>query len=211
MSNAEIVKNYTIFINNMQDTKNKIEAMLFTTGRFMDMEEISKLCSIGSVGIVKDALNGLINDYNTRDSSLEIIEENGKFKLNIKKTYNYLTTSLLTDSEFDAPTTKTLAIIAYKNPVLQSEIIDIRGNKAYDHIKLLKDNGFITSEKKGRTRLLKLTSKFFDYFDIIENELKSKFTDLEIKAVIDEVDENNKIASNDKKEILSVEEAEEDE
>ncbi|MBI2663383.1 SMC-Scp complex subunit ScpB [Candidatus Woesearchaeota archaeon] len=195
----------------MQDTKNKIEAMLFTTGRFMDMEEISKLCSIGSVGIVKDALNGLINDYNTRDSSLEIIEENGKFKLNIKKTYNYLTTSLLTDSEFDAPTTKTLAIIAYKNPVLQSEIIDIRGNKAYDHIKLLKDNGFITSEKKGRTRLLKLTSKFFDYFDIIENELKSKFTDLEIKAVIDEVDENNKIASNDKKEILSVEEAEEDE
>ena len=211
MSNAEIVKNYTIFINNMQDTKNKIEAMLFTTGRFMDMEEISKLCSIGSVGIVKDALNGLINDYNTRDSSLEIIEENGKFKLNIKKTYNYLTTSLLTDSEFDAPTTKTLAIIAYKNPVLQSEIIDIRGNKDYDHIKLLKDNGFITSEKKGRTRLLKLTSKFFDYFDIIENELKSKFTDLEIKAVIDEVDENNKIASNDKKEILSVEEAEEDE
>lgn len=210
MSNAEIVKNYTIFINNMQDTKNKIEAMLFTTGRFMNIEEISKLCGIGSVGIVKEALNGLINDYNNRSSSLEVIEENGKFKLNIKKTYNYLTTSLLTDSEFDAPTTKTLAIIAYKNPVLQSEIIDIRGNKAYDHIKLLKDNGFITSEKKGRTRLLKLTSKFFDYFDIIENELKSKFTDLEIKAVIDEVDENNKIASNNK-EVLSVEEAEEDE
>ena len=195
----------------MQDIKNKIEAVLFTVGRFVDLDELSQLTGIASRGILNDALKNLIQDYNNRQGSLEITEDNGKFKLNIKKTYNYLTTSLLTDSEFDAPTTKTLAIIAYKNPVLQSEIIDIRGNKAYDHIKLLKDNGFITSEKKGRTRLLKLTSKFFDYFDIIENELKSKFTDLEIKAVIDEVDENNKIASNDKKEILSVEEAEEDE
>ncbi len=175
----------------MKETKNRIEAILFTTGRFMDTEEIAKLIGIGSIGIVKEAINELKTDYNNKNSSLEIIEENNKFKLNIKKEYNYLTTSLLTDSEFDNPTTKTLAIIAYKNPVLQSEIINIRGNKAYDHIKLLKENGFITSEKKGRTRLLKLAPKFFDYFDIIENELRSKFTNVEIKAVIDEVEKSS--------------------
>ena len=175
----------------MQDIKYKIEAILFTTGRFMDTEEISKLIGIGSVGIVKEALNKLIDDYKSKSNSLEIIEENNKFKLNIKKEYNYLTTSLLKDSEFDNQTTKTLAIIAYKNPVLQSEIIDIRGNKAYDHIKLLKDNGFINSEKKGRTRLIKLTPKFFDYFDVVENELRSKFTNVEISTVINEVEENN--------------------
>jgi len=175
----------------MKETKNKIEAILFTTGRFMDVDEIAKLIGVGSIGIVKAALNELRNDYNSKNGSLEIIEENNRFKLNIKKLYNYLTTSLLTDSEFDRPTTNTLAIIAYKNPVLQSEIIEIRGNKAYDHIKLLRENGFITSEKKGRTRLLKLTSKFFDYFDIVENELKSKFNNVEIKAVIDEVEKNN--------------------
>ena len=175
----------------MQDIKYKIEAILFTTGRFMDTEVISKLIGIGSVGIVKEALNKLIDDYKSKSNSLEIIEENNKFKLNIKKEYNYLTTSLLKDSEFDNQTTKTLAIIAYKNPVLQSEIIDIRGNKAYDHIKLLKDNGFINSEKKGRTRLIKLTPKFFDYFDVVENELRSKFTNVEISTVINEVEENN--------------------
>lgn len=184
----------------MQDIKHKIEAILFTTGRFMDTEEISKLIGIGSVGIVKEALNKLIDDYKSKNTSLEIIEENNKFKLNIKKEYNYLTTSLLKDSEFDNQTTKTLAIIAYKNPVLQSEIIDIRGNKAYDHIKLLKDNGFINSEKKGRTRLIKLTPKFFDYFDVVENELRSKFTNVEISTVINEVEENNNLINSETKE-----------
>jgi segregation and condensation protein B len=181
---------------NMKEIKNKIEAILYTTGRYMDVEEISRLCSIESIDDVKQTLKELIKDYSSKEGSLEIIEENNKFKLNIKKAYNYLTSQLLTDSEFDSPTTKTLAIIAYKNPVLQSEIIDIRGNKAYDHIKLLKENSFISSEKKGRTRLLKLSSKFFDYFDVVENELKSKFGNVEIKAVIDEVDNKTQENSN---------------
>lgn len=191
---------------NMKEIKNKIEAILYTTGRYMDVEEISRLCSIESIDDVKQTLKELIKDYSSKEGSLEIIEENNKFKLNIKKAYNYLTSQLLTDSEFDSPTTKTLAIIAYKNPVLQSEIIDIRGNKAYDHIKLLKENSFISSEKKGRTRLLKLSSKFFDYFDVVENELKSKFGNVEIKAVIDEVD--NKIQENSNIEIPKTEEVE---
>ena len=73
------------------------------------------------------------------------------------------------------PVQKTLAIIAFKNPVLQAEVIKIRGNKAYDHIKLLKDEGLLISEKSGRTKLLKLTPQFYDYFDIAEPQLKQKF------------------------------------
>ena len=166
----------------MEDTKRKIEAILFVTGRFMDVEEISKLCNIGSTGLVKDAINQLMEEYNKNNSALQVFEENNKWKLNIKKEFNYLTTSLLDNSELDTSTTKTLALIAYKNPVLQSEIIKMRGNGAYDHIKALKEQEFITSERKGRTRVLKLTSKFFDYFDLVENEIKLKFAELEQKS-----------------------------
>ena len=171
----------------MQEIKNKIETILFTTGRFMSLDEISKLCGIASIGIVKESIKQLQQEYNNGKGALEIIEDDNKFKLNIKKQYNYLTTSLLTDSEFDNPTTKTLSIIAYKQPVLQSQVISIRGNKAYDHIKILKENGFLMSEKKGRTRLLKLTSKFFDYFNIVENELKSKLNVEDVKEAKDEI------------------------
>ncbi len=156
------------------EEKNKVEAVLFTTGRFVSLEELGKLCGMGSVGYVKDLLDELKKDYEKRDSALEIIEQGDRWKLNIKKEYLYLTENLLTGSELDRPTQETLAVIAYKNPALQSEIVRIRGNTAYDHIKLLKELDFITSEISGRTFILKLTSKFYDYFDIVEDQLRSK-------------------------------------
>jgi segregation and condensation protein B len=174
----------------MQEYKNKVEAILFTTGRFMDVEEIAKLCNIGSIGLVKEALKDLIEDYGKREGALEIFGENDKFKLNIRKQYNYLTTKLLTDSELDRPTQETLAIIAYKHPMLQSDVIKVRGSGAYDHIKALRQHEFITAEKHGRTRLLKLAPKFFDYFDVVQDKLQEKFNEVEEKVgIVEEVQE----------------------
>lgn len=156
------------------ENRNKIEAVLFTTGRFLTVSEIASMSGIGSAGIVKELLEELKKDYDSKTSALQIITDGEKWKLNIKKEYLYLTERLLSDSELDFPTQETLAIIAYKNPAVQSDVIKIRGNKAYDHIKLVKEEGFIVSEKLGRTRLLKLTPKFFDYFDVVENSIKPK-------------------------------------
>jgi len=158
----------------MQDIKNRVEAILFTTGRYVDVDELSELTGIASKGSLSDALKFLIEDYKKREGSLEVVEDNGRFKLNIKKDYLYLTTKLLDQTEFDKPTQETLALIAYRNPCMQSDVIKMRGNGAYDHIKKLKEMEFVTSEKSGRTRLLKLTPKFFDYFDVVGEELKSK-------------------------------------
>lgn len=153
--------------------KNKIEAILYTLGKFLSIEEVAKLASVHPEK-VKETLEILKNEYNVKDSSLEILNENERWKLSIKKGYLYLTEKLLTDSELDRPTQETLAIVAYKNPVMQSEVVKIRGNKAYDHLKSLKDQNFILSEKFGRTRLLKLTPKFFDYFDVVDEKLSLK-------------------------------------
>lgn len=163
----------------MQEDKNKVEAILFTTGKFMSLQEIADFCSISSVDIVKNLIEDLRKEYDSRDCSLTIFEENGKYKLSIKKEYNYLTTKLLDVTEMDKPVQETLAVIAYKQPAIQAEVIKIRGNKAYDHIDALKELGFVTSDKYGRTRLLKLTQKFFDYFDLVEDKLKEKFSNLE--------------------------------
>ncbi len=162
----------------MQEYKNRVEAILFTTGKFMDLDEISRLCGIASTGMLREVIDELKKDYETRQGAITLIEENGRYKLNIKKQYSYLTTKLLTDSELDKPTQETLAIIAYKNPALQSDVIKIRGTTAYDHIKFLKENGFITSEKHGRTKLLKLAPKFFEYFDVVEESLKAQFDEI---------------------------------
>lgn len=167
-----------------RELKNRIEAVLFTTGRYMDIEELAKHCDVGSLGIIKDALLSLQQEYEQRGSAMGIFEMDGKFKLNIRKDYGELANKLVSGDEFDHPTTKTLAVIAYKNPALQHEIIKVRGNKAYDHIKRLLESELITSQKQGRTRLLKLTSKFYDYFDTAEAHVKQQFD--KIKEVLEQ-------------------------
>ena len=164
----------------MQEYKNKIEAVLFTVGKFMSIDELSEACGIASKGIIKQALEELKKDYELKNTSLTLEEKDNKFKLNIKKEYIHLTSSLLSISEFNKQIQKTLAIIAYKNPALQSDIIHIRGNKAYDHISFLKEQNLITTEKHSRTKLLKLTTEFYDYFDISEEDLKTKLDKIKL-------------------------------
>lgn len=148
----------------------------------MSTNEIAKHLEVSQEEISK-AVEELKKDYSEKDSALTLHVQDDLFKLNIKKEFGFLTNKLLENKEMDSPTTKTLAVIAYKSPVTQSEVIKIRGNKAYDHISQLKDSGLILSEKQGRTRLLKLTPYFFDYFDIAEKELKENLKTKEEKQI----------------------------
>ena len=59
----------------MQENKKKVEAVLFTTGRFLNLEDVGKLCGVGSVGYIKQALEELSEDYDKRDTALEIIKD----------------------------------------------------------------------------------------------------------------------------------------
>ncbi len=161
--------------------KNKVETILFTTGGFVRVEELSKMTGIASIGYLKETIHALQQDYQQRDSALLIVEQGDQWKIAIRKNYLYLTQSLLNDSELDRPTQETLAIVAYKTPIMQNDLIKIRGNKAYEHIHTLKELAFVVSEKSGRTRILKVTQKFYDYFDVVEDQLKSKFAALDQK------------------------------
>jgi len=165
----------SFFVQNMQKDLNKVEAVLFTLGRYTCLEELARLTGIVSEGYLKDLLIKLKENYEQRNGALVIGTQGERWKLTIKKEYLFLTEKLLTDSELDGPTQETLAVIAYKSPVMQSEIIKIRGNTAYDHIKILRELDFITADKSGRTRILKVTGKFYDYFDVACHEIKSKF------------------------------------
>lgn len=151
--------------------KHKVEAVLFTLGKFVTVEEVAKTLNI-EPSKVKKSIEQLEKEYSSRDSAITLQKQENRYKLNIKKEFGHLANKLVSDSELDSPTTKTLAVVAYKAPVKQSEIIRIRGNKAYDHVKALRESTLITSEKYGRTRLLKLTPHFYEYFDIAEKEIK---------------------------------------
>ena len=161
----------------MDDLKKKVEALLFSSGRAMSFEELKRLCRVYNDENLKKALQDLKIDYDNRDSSLKLIHEEDTWKIQTKEDFFHIVKKVVTETELKKTLMETLAVIAWKYPIKQSDLIKIRTNKAYDHLRELEEIGYITRQKHGRSKLIKLTDKFFAYFDLPPEKLKSKFSD----------------------------------
>ncbi|MCF7871668.1 SMC-Scp complex subunit ScpB [Candidatus Woesearchaeota archaeon] len=158
----------------MSDWK-KIEALLFASGRYLSEDQIIEMTGIPK-NKLKKAINDLIKHYESIDTSLKIFQEDGFWKMNPKEDFSDIVQKVVSEAELPRPVMETLAVIAYKNPILQSEVKDIRGSTSYDHIHLLEDKGYIVREKYGRTYKIKLAEKFFEYFDVDgEKDIRALF------------------------------------
>jgi segregation and condensation protein B len=108
-----------------------------------------------------------MNDYAHRDSALEVVETPAGYCLQLRSCYQELLENLI-PSELNTATLRTLAAIALKNPMLQSDLINLRGSSAYQHVNELVELGFVRKrrQEEGRSYLLEITSKFYQYFEI---------------------------------------------
>jgi len=148
----------------------KIEAIFFVSGRFLNMQDLISLSDLNPI-ILRDLVEKLQDKYRENDSALEIVEKNGLWKMDVKQEYSGIVNRIATGSaEFSKAEQETLAIIAYKQPIKQSVIIKIRGNKAYDHIKKFTDLDLIKKKKIGHTHELSLSDEFYDYFNVKERD-----------------------------------------
>lgn len=159
--------------NKTQDKKHLIEALLFASPTGIMLSEISEKVKLPD----KKCVNLLKELRKEREGKpIQIVFEGNRWKMIVR---DDLTPSLhgmvALPPEIGKSIIKTLAVIAYKTPVKQSDIIYIRGNKAYDHIKRLEEEGFIKSKPQGRTKILKLSQRFYDYFHVTKGEEKYLF------------------------------------
>ncbi|MBT4272927.1 SMC-Scp complex subunit ScpB [archaeon] len=146
--------------------KNQIEALLFASGRFMDANTLLLLTGASGKQVLINNVRKLKEEYDERESPLMVVEEKDGWKLTVRETYLSLVRKIISETELPKTILETLAIIAWRSPVLQSEVVNIRHNKAYEHISELVDLGFIRKETSGRSYLLNLTEKFYEYFDV---------------------------------------------
>ena len=125
----------------------KIEAALFLSARYLSIKELVLLTDINPL-MLKELIEKLIQRYNNEESSIEIITKETMWKMDVRQEYIHMVNKLATgSSEFTKAEQETLAVIAYKQPVKQSVIIKIRGNKAYDHIKNFISIGLVHAKK----------------------------------------------------------------
>jgi segregation and condensation protein B len=150
------------------DLKSRIEAVLFVTGRAVDIKEISKILEEEEQN-VEEAMLELITEYSSREGALEIDDENG-YIIQVKDEYMDIVEKLC-PVDISNAVLKTLTVIALKEPIRQSELKELRGATAYEHVQELVEKELISrkKDKNGRSYNLKTTQKFKEYFKIKGN------------------------------------------
>jgi segregation and condensation protein B len=173
--------------------KKKVEAILFTVGKEITSERIGSLCSL-DIKEINKIVKELKKEYSAMDNSLQIVEKENGWKLTVRDEFVPLVSSIVTSTEMEKPLMETLAVIAWKYPIVQSEVIKLRHASAYEHMKQLQEQGFIEKVKFGRTYKVRLTKKFFEYFDLPSEEAKKAFLNEIPENVLKEAEEVHKEA-----------------
>ncbi len=167
-STAEDIENE--FEENEIENQEKVEAALFISGRFLTLDELMRLTDINPI-MLKEILHRLEKKYGAISNVLRIVNRNNSYKMDITEKYHYLINRLATgQTEFTKAEQETLAVIAYKQPIKQSIVIKIRGNKSYDHIKKFRELGLVIAKKDGHTNILNLSEEFYEYFNVHKKE-----------------------------------------
>lgn len=148
----------------MPDEKKTLEAALFMSPKALTIEELAKTIGNDSLLETHRLVKSLLEEFNARDSALEIVDLSGSFQMKVREPFEDSVQHLAAASEFNKSVQKTLALIAFKQPIKQSLVIKLRNNKGYEHIKVLYEKGLISKVAYGRTFLLKTTKKFLEQF-----------------------------------------------
>ncbi len=144
----------------------QIEAALFSAGRPLSVEELCDALDMGEKAVVKD-IEQLQKEYRKAGdkdaTALEVTRAGDKYVMQLRSTYASYGQQL---SPREVPTKllKTVSLIAYYQPVTQSDVRDMIGSKVYDHVPELEEHGFIRAKPHGRTKMLEATDYFYEYF-----------------------------------------------
>jgi len=152
-----------------------MEAALYVAGHPLDMNELCSVLKTRSKARTRKVVERLIQDYVKRNTALEILElKDERFVMQLKSDFTPHVKRFVNRPLLSVGPLKTLSYIAYRQPVVQKRVVDVRGHHAYGHIKELKDMGLIASERNGRSMVLKTTEYFADYFGLSQDTASMK-------------------------------------
>jgi segregation and condensation protein B len=138
----------------------QIEAILYLKGQPLDLAAIAE-CAGCDRDAAETAMMELMDDYAHRDSALEVVETPTGYTLQLRGSFQALIDKIV-PAEIGTGALRTLAAIAIKGSISQSELVELRGSGAYQHVQELVEIGFIRKRRQpgSRSSLLQVTDKF---------------------------------------------------
>lgn len=151
----------------MVNTKSKkiVESILFSASKPVSITDIVDATLLHRQ-TVRKALTALITDYqNNADTAMTIVKAGRKYVMQLKEEYSHPSV-MITQPEIEDSVLRTLALIAFHQPVKQSNLRRMAGDKIYDHVDQLADMHLIYCKKHRNTELITLTKRFPEYFGL---------------------------------------------
>lgn len=150
-----------------------VEAILFSTDMPLSAGKLAQTVGLDSSKPVRDAVDELNRDYAAREAAYRIEERAGGYQLLTLPQYSEYIQRLMKKKEEGRLTPaalETLAIIAYKQPILRVDVEAIRGVACGEVIRSLMEHNLVKitgrAEEVGRPMLYGTTKHFLEVFGL---------------------------------------------
>jgi segregation and condensation protein B len=169
----------------MQDLKNIIESLLFVAEEPLGPERLKKILEPADAGAISDAVAALKADYDSRQGGFYLAEVAGGYQFRTRPEYTAWIRRIVAPKpvRLSRAALETLAIIAYKQPIIRSDVEHIRGVDCGGVLRQLLERKLVRvlgrREIPGRPLIYATTRKFLETFDL--KDLKDLPTPKEIE------------------------------
>ena len=140
-----------------------IEATLFGAGRSMSVEELALDLEVEGTEIATSLESLRTSLKRRRGGALQLAEINGRWALEGKpKVAQHLPCNAKTD--IPPKLLKSASLIAFHQPMMQSRLVELLGQRTYDHVRELVQLGLVERRRHGNTKRLSTTRRFSEVF-----------------------------------------------
>jgi segregation and condensation protein B len=171
-----------------------VEALLFSSEKPLNAKDIQTVMPEISMPDISSALKVLKYEYEALGRSFYVREISGGYQFRSRSDYSPYILKMLQASptRLSRATMETLAIVAYKQPVLRQEVERIRGVDVGGVLKTLLEKGLIRimgrKNLPGRPLVYGTTKKFLEVFDLKDLESLPKLKEIEALGIEDETE-----------------------
>ncbi|MGC8580870.1 MAG: SMC-Scp complex subunit ScpB [Thermoplasmata archaeon] len=149
----------------LSENAKKVEAILFLYPSPCSYSEIMEKLDIKNESSLIEILESLKNDYESRNSALEVVYQDNIVFLRLKDEYKHLIKNF-SDVPFNAKQLKIIVYIMFKEPVKQSDVINALGESYRDDLNELKKMKYIEVKKVNNSNILSVSNKFYKLYGV---------------------------------------------
>jgi segregation and condensation protein B len=156
----------------MDNIKHIIESLLFVAEEPLTIERIRNIIAVVTQDEVRSALTALSDEYETRGGGFYLKEVAGGYQLRTRPEFTQWIKRLLQPKQqrLSKAALETLAIVAYKQPLMRSDIEYLRGVDCGSILRTLLERKLIRilgrKELPGRPMIYGTTRHFLEVFDL---------------------------------------------